>query len=90
MSYQVILHLHNEDPFIAEVETLPAPTDNFIQVTNPRKRDGKPLATLAHGVASVIYPWTRVAFIEVLESDEPAESTDGLMRFFREEGGRHR
>src|SRR5204863_67629 len=50
MALQVILHLHNEDPFLAEVDALPAPGDNFIKVSNPRKRDGKALSTLAHGV----------------------------------------
>jgi hypothetical protein len=86
MALQVILHLHNEDPFLAEVDALPAPGDNFIKVSNPRKRDGKALATLAHGVTTVIYPWTRVTFVEVLDGEGGGETQDSLMGFFREDG----
>ena len=88
MALQVIMHLHNEDPFLAEIEAMPEPTHNFVKVTNPRKRDGKPIATLTDGATAVIYPWTRITFIEVLESSENAEPADALMGFFRENSGR--
>ena len=91
MAHQIILHLHNEvDPIVADVDKLPAPTDNFIQVSNPRKRDGKPLPTLVAGVTSVIYPWTRISFIELTGGEDEHRTTDPLMSFFREDGGRTR
>ena len=41
MPIRVIVHIHNEDPFLAEVEDLPDPHDNFVRIRNPRKRDGR-------------------------------------------------
>ena len=94
MAFQVILHLHNEEPFVAEIEALPEPTHNFLCVTNPRKRDGKALGTLTDGATSVIYPWTRVSFIEVMGlgggAGAASSASDGLMSFFRENGNDRR
>lgn len=88
MALQVILHLQSEDPVLADVETMPSPSDNFIRVTNPRRRDGKSLPTMTEGMTSVIYPWSRVVFIEIMGTEEGArESADTLMSFFRESSG---
>lgn len=87
MAYQVIVHIHNEDPILANVELLPAPTDTFLKVDNPRKRDGKPLPMLAHGVRTVLYPWTRITFVEVVGGGEPSQASDTVMSFFREDSG---
>ena len=43
MATTVIVHLYNEDPFVAEMEKLPDPTDEFVEVINPRRKDGKDL-----------------------------------------------
>lgn len=88
MALQVILHLQSEDPILAEVEMMPSPADNFIRVTNPRRRDGKALPTMTEGMTSVIYPWSHVVFIEVMGTEEETrESTDAVISFFRESGG---
>ena len=42
------------------------------------------------GVTSVIYPWTRIAFIELTDLEDSRHTTDPLMSFFREDGGRGR
>jgi hypothetical protein len=81
---QVVLHIHNEDPFIADLEALPDPHSNYIRVTNPRKRDGKAIATLTNGATTFLYPWTRITFLEILEDNEAQDSADKLMGFFRE------
>lgn len=85
--YQLIVHIHNEDPFVAEVDQLPAPADLFLKVRNPRKRDGKPLPMLAHGVTTVLYPWSRITFVEVVGGAEPPRATESVMSFFREDNG---
>lgn len=86
MALQLILHLHNEEPFVADIDALPTPADNFIRVTNPRKRDGRPIATLTPGAKSVLYPWTRVVFIEVMGEEETrATVADSTISFFRED-----
>ncbi len=90
MAMQVVLHLHNEDPFIADLEALPDPHANYIRVTNPRKRDGKAMNTLTNGATAFLYPWTRITFLEILEDSEAQESADKLMGFFREGNGARR
>jgi hypothetical protein len=84
VAMQVVLHLHNEDAFIADLEALPDPHANYIRVTNPRKRDGKLLNTLTDGATSFLYPWTRITFLEIIEENEGQDSADKLLGFFRE------
>jgi hypothetical protein len=76
----VILHIAGEDPVLADLEQEPQPTDLFVRVTNMRKRDGKDVPYLAPGVQSVIFPWHRITFIEVMPS---AEERDSVIDFFR-------
>jgi hypothetical protein len=76
----VILHLSGEDPVLADIDQDPQPNDQFIKVSNMRKRDGKPVSYLAAGVQAVIYPWHRVTFIEMMPSDEERSQ---VVDFFR-------
>jgi hypothetical protein len=76
----VILHLTGEDPLLADLDREPEPGDQFIRVTNMRKRDGKPVSYLAAGVQSVIFPWHRVTFIEMMPSEEERSQ---VIDFFR-------
>jgi len=76
----VILHILNEDPILGEVDHLPAPTDNTITLKNPRRRDGKDLHYLSASVTDVIWPMTRIAFIEIL----PGEEEERVIGFVRE------
>jgi len=82
------MHLQSEDPFLGELEGLPAPTDLYLKVSNPRKRDGKPLPMLQQGVTTVLYPWSRITFIELVGGEERSEVTDSVMSFFREDSSR--
>ncbi len=80
MPKTVILHLTGEDPLVADLDNDPEPGDQFIRVTNMRKRDGKPVSYLAAGVQSVIYPWHRITFIEMMPSEEERSQ---VIDFFR-------
>jgi hypothetical protein len=80
LARKVILHLSGEDPVIAEIDQEPEPGDMFIKVTNMTKRDGKAVSYLAGGVQSVIFPWHRVMFIEMMPSEEERAS---VIDFFR-------
>jgi hypothetical protein len=80
MAQEVIIHLHNEDPIVAELEELPDPTHHSILVTNPRRRDGRRLHYITEGATAFIFPWTRITFIEVMESEE----AERVVEFFRE------
>lgn len=80
MAYTVLIHIHNEDPVVGEIEELPTPTDLNIRVQNPRKRDGKDLQYLQSDVTTVIWPWNRISFIEIL----PSGAEDAIIGFVRE------
>jgi hypothetical protein len=80
MAYTVLIHILNEEPIVGEVEDLPSPTDTSLRVQNPRKRDGKDILFLQSDVTSVIWPWTRISFIEVL----PSGGEDEIIGFVRE------
>ena len=79
MSYTVVIHIANEDPVVAEMENLPAASDMLITAQNPRLRDGKDLRYLAANVTTVIWPMSRVNFVEVLPSGEE-EKVVGFVR----------
>ncbi len=73
MSITIILHITNEDAVMAEVEQLPEPNDQVILIANPRLRDGKDLHYLEDETTSMIIPWHRINFIELLPSAELEE-----------------
>ena len=70
MTVEVIIHLLNEDPILAEMETLPDPTHRSITIANPRRRDGRPLHYVTEGASAFIFPWSRISFIEIMEAEE--------------------
>lgn len=82
MALRIVVHIHNEDPFVAEIDQMPDPKDNFIMVRNPRKRDGKAMTLMSTGATSFIYPWSRISFIEVLDG---AADRENIVGFFRED-----
>ncbi len=84
---KAILHIQGEESILCEIESIPQPTDNFIVVYNPTRKDGKPIPTLEDNVTSVLFPWTRVAYIEMFEERSQRENVVG---FFRENDGRRR
>jgi len=76
----VLLHIANEDPVMGEVEHLPSPTDQFVLVKNPRRRDGKDLHYLQASVTDVIWPIIRISFIEII----PGNDEEQIIGFVRE------
>jgi hypothetical protein len=70
MSITVIVHISNEDPIVGEIEEMPSAGENFIVVQNPRRRDGKDLHYLDTEVTTVIWPWVRINFLEIMPSEE--------------------
>jgi len=80
MAIEIIMHLHNEDPIVAEIDEMPQPGDQTIVLTNPRRRDGQSVHYITEGATAFIFPWTRISFIEVMAAEEAAE----VVEFFRE------
>lgn len=80
MTYSVILHIQGEEPIIGEVERLPEAEDLLVTVSNPRRIDGKDLHYLAENVITVIWPVSRMNFIEIL----PTKEDEDIIGFVRE------
>ena len=79
MSYSVILHVAGEAAILGEVDELPKPTDNIVVVSNPRQSDGKDLHYIDNNVVKVIWPITKISFIEILENADD-EKIIGFVR----------
>ncbi|BCY19402.1 MAG: hypothetical protein GYA12_00065 [Chloroflexi bacterium] len=69
----VIIHISNEDPVLGEISDLPGVSDTMLFVKNPRRRDGKDLMHIDPNVMTVIWPLSRINFIEVMPSGEEEE-----------------
>jgi len=82
MAKTIIIHVVGEDPILAEVEEMPKPSDQFLEFTNPRKRDGKSVTYVTTGAKSFLFPWHRLSFIEVMTAETEREET---IEFFRED-----
>lgn len=80
MAYTLLIHLANTDPIVAEVDELPAPQDQILVISNPRQRDGKDLQFVMPEVQTLIFPWNRITFIEVM----PTEEEEEVIGFIRE------
>ncbi len=70
MARTVIVHIVGEDPVVGEIEEPPQPTDQFVHLSNARRRDGKEVAYLAPGCESVLFPWGRITFVEFMAEEE--------------------
>jgi hypothetical protein len=70
MAYSILLHVANSEPVKVDVDELPMPTDNCIVGKNPRDRADKEVTWLDEGVSTVIFPWWRINYIQVLPSGE--------------------
>jgi hypothetical protein len=79
MSVPVIVHISNEDPVVCDLDKLPDPGDLVVIIHNPRRRDGKDLHYLEDDVSTIIVPWSRINFIQVLPSAE-IEEIIGIVR----------
>lgn len=77
--HSVLIHVSNEDAILAEVEELPSPTDLVMYCMNPRRRDGKELHYVLAEVQTIIIPWHRINFIEIMPSGDEEEIISPFM-----------
>lgn len=78
--YCILVHIANAEPVKLDVEELPLVTDQAVIGRNPRDRGDREVAWIDEGVTTVMFPWWRINYIQVLptEEDEPEFPT-----FFR-------
>lgn len=68
--YTIIVHISNAAPIKVEVDELPKPTDTNVLGKNPRLRSEKEVDWIDEGVTTVIFPWHRISFIQVIPSGD--------------------
>jgi hypothetical protein len=76
----ILVHIQNEDPVLGETDSLPSTTDLLIVIKNPRRRDGKDLHYLEANVSTVMWPVSRINFIEIM----PSGDEEDIISFVRE------
>lgn len=77
--YTLLLHIANSEPIKVDVDELPGPGDRVIFGKNPRERNDKDLPWVEEGVSTVIFPWWRINFVQILPGEE--EEIDIIMPF---------
>jgi hypothetical protein len=68
---RVTVHIRDGQPFIADMDGSPGPTDTFVRLRNVLSRDYKTTTWLSQGVRTVLYSAAQITFIEVHDDTEP-------------------
>jgi hypothetical protein len=69
----VVIHITNEQPLLADLYELPTAADVSLVCTNVRMLDGKKPIFIDHSKSVFLFPYLNLRFIEMLPG-----STDGL------------
>lgn len=74
------IHIANQEPIRVDVEELPSLSDVAVIGNNPRDRKEKEVEWLDEGVNTVIVPWWRINYIQVLPDTDAEEDFPMLFR----------
>ena len=86
MIRNVVIHIANEQPLLADLYNMPAETDISLVCTNVRMLDGKKPLFIDHADSTFVFPYLHIRFIEILAGaatglpDQPLDdhSTNGV------------
>lgn len=70
MAFTILVHISNAEPVKLDVEELPTTVDVAIVGRNPRDRADKDMPWLDEGVTTIMIPWWRVNYIQILPGTE--------------------
>lgn len=76
----LLVHISNSEPVKIDVDELPATTDVMVIGRNPRDRKDREVEWLDEGVTSVMLPWSRINFIQILPSRDAQDEFPQLWR----------
>ena len=68
MIRNVVIHITNEQPLLADLYEMPTPTDVSLVCTNMRMLDGKKPIFIDHADSVFVFPYLNIRFIEILAS----------------------
>jgi hypothetical protein len=69
----LLVHVNNAEPVKIDVDEMPKPTDSAIIGRNPRDRTDREVNWIDDGVTTVMFPWWRISFVEVMPTAAEAE-----------------
>ena len=72
----VILHLINELPVVADLEDLPAGGDRSVRCTNIRTVDGKRPSFVHDPKSTFVFPWHLIRLLELPVAPTEAQKAD--------------
>ena len=64
------IHIANSEPIKVDVEEMPSMSDIAIIGASPRDRQERELSWVDDGVNTIVIPWSRINFIQVLPDQE--------------------
>ena len=67
------VHIANAEPIKLDVEEMPQMSDIAVMGSNPRDRQDRELNWVDDGVSTIIVPWSRINFIQILPDQEAQE-----------------
>ena len=80
MLRDVVIHLHNEQPILADLLAEPTPADNCLVCTNLRTMSGKPPVFVERGDSTFVFPMIHIRFVEIrpaaVDAPEASRSQD--------------
>lgn len=68
MIRNVVIHIANEQPLVADLYEMPTAADVSLVCTNVRMLDGKKPIFIDHQTSVFSFPYTNIRFIEILAS----------------------
>ncbi len=80
MIRNAVLHLHNEQPLLADLYALPSPGDVTVVCTNLRTSDGKRPVFIDHSRSTFVFPYIHIRFLEIPPGAVAADIADRLRR----------
>ena len=77
MIRDVVIHLFNDQPVVADLLDMPAASDAGLVCTNLRTLDGRRPVFIDHGDSTFFFPYQQIRFVEIPRTEDGARDSDG-------------
>jgi hypothetical protein len=69
-----VIHLHNEQPLLADLPEMPSPDDIALLCTNIRTMNRKRPIFVDHEDSTFVFPYSQIRFVEIPRAVEAIEA----------------